>query len=112
MKFKTQKGKTLYIDCENIIEIAGWADTNKCVVDYYAQVADYFEPENKLIVAKSIVVVGKFEKIVKEVKKELAGRQAVRIAIHGENRFDLNEWLKKGLKLSRYQKKSSQNERI
>lgn len=23
----------------------------------------------------------------------------------GENRFDLNEWLKKGLKLSRYQKK-------
>lgn len=26
------------------------------------------------------------------------------LAIHGENRFDLNEWLKKGLKLSRYQK--------
>lgn len=34
------------------------------------------------------------------------------LAIHGENRFDLNKWLKKGLKLSRYQKKSSQNERI
>nr|DAV68540.1 MAG TPA: hypothetical protein [Caudoviricetes sp.] len=33
------------------------------------------------------------------------------LAIHGENRFDLNEWLKKGLKLSRYQKKSSQNQR-
>ena len=26
------------------------------------------------------------------------------LAIHGENGFDLNEWLKKGLKLSRYQK--------
>lgn len=79
MKFETQKGKTLYIDCENIIEIAGWADTNKCVVDYYAQVADYFEPEQKLIVAKSVVVVGKFEEIVKELKKELQDRGAVRI---------------------------------
>ena len=79
MKFKTQKGKTLYIDCENIIEIAGWADTNKCVVDYYAQVADYFEPEKKLIIAKSVVVVGNFENIVKELKKELSDREEVRL---------------------------------
>lgn len=79
MKFKTQKGKTLYIDCENIIEIAGWADTDKCVVDYYAKVDSFLEPEQKLIVAKSVVVVGKFEEIVKELKKELQNRGAVRI---------------------------------
>lgn len=79
MKFKTQKGKTLYIDCENIIEIAGWADTDKVIVDYYAQVADYFEPEQKLIVAKSVVVVGKFEEIVKELKKELSDKGEVRL---------------------------------
>lgn len=29
------------------------------------------------------------------------------LAIHGENRFDLNEWLKKGLKLSQYQRNLS-----
>lgn len=79
MKFKTQKGKTLYIDCENIIEIAGWADTDKVIVDYYAQVADYFEPENKLIVDKSVVVVGKFEEIVKKLKKELSDKGEVRL---------------------------------
>nr|DAV68542.1 MAG TPA: hypothetical protein [Caudoviricetes sp.] len=79
MKFKTQKGKTLYIDCENIIEIAGWKDTDKLVVDYYAQVADYFSPEQKLIVSKSVVVVGKFEEIVKKVKKELSKKGEVRI---------------------------------
>lgn len=79
MKFKTQKGKTLYIDCENIIEISGWADTDKVIVDYYAQVADYFEPENKLIVAKSVVVVGKFEEIVKKLKKELSDKGEVRL---------------------------------
>lgn len=81
MKFKTQKGKTLYIDCENIIEIAGWKDSDKLVVDYYAQVDDWFEPEQKLIIAKSVVVVGKFEKIVNRLKKELSERGKVNVHV-------------------------------
>lgn len=37
------------------------------------------------------------------------GDEKTHLAIHGENRFDLNDWLKKGLKLSKYQKNLAKN---